>query len=256
MSYPEPQPNQDPAQQSYWDPAAQQSYPHPYPPAPQPYPAVSQPYSAAPEPYPAVSQPYPAAPGQQPYQDPGVYQPFPGMAPYPGGPVPGASKPPQPVMNAFYLMLAGAVLTLISTLYGFTQLSTIRDKASESSNGALTESDIDTIANVSFGVGVAMSLISIGLWIWMAFMTRAGKNWARITSTVFFGLYSLSTLIGLIGLFLPRVDTAVISTVFGLLTWSVGLGAVILLWNKQARPYFRPAPAYPSYPGQYPSQHS
>ncbi|GAB0107394.1 hypothetical protein JMUB6875_63880 [Nocardia sp. JMUB6875] len=235
MTYPEPQPNQDPAQQPYWDPAAQQSYPHPYPPAPHPYSAASQ--------------PYPAAPGQPPYQDPAAYQPFPGMAQYPGGPA-GASKPPQPVMNAFYLILAGAVLTLISTLYGLTQLSTVRDKASESSSGALTESDIDTITNVSFGVGIVMSVISIGLWLWMAFATRAGKNWARITSTVFFALYSLSTLLTLIGLFLPNVDTAVISTVFGLLTWSVGLGAVILLWNNQSSAYFRPSPTYPMYPGR------
>lgn len=246
MTDPQPQPNQDPAQQPYWDTAAQQSYPHPYPPVPQSYPAQ--------EPYPAAPEPYPAAPGQRPYQDPAAYQPFPGMAQYQGGPVPGASKPPQPVMNAFYLMLAGAVLTLISTLYGLTQLSTVRDRASESSNGTLTKSDIDTITNVSLGVGIVMSLISIGLWIWMAFATRSGKNWARITSTVFFGLYSLSTLLTLVGLFLPRVDTAVISTVFGLLTWSVGLGAVILLWNKQSGAYFRPAPAYPMYPGQYPGQ--
>jgi hypothetical protein len=37
-------------------------------------------------------------------------------------------------------------------------------------------------------VGAAASLIGVGLWIWMAQMNKAGKNWARITSTVFFAI--------------------------------------------------------------------
>ncbi|MEV6768149.1 hypothetical protein AB0N05_05890 [Nocardia sp. NPDC051030] len=231
MTYPPPQPNEDPAQRPYSDPAAQQSYPHPYPPA---------------------QQPYPAASGPQPYQDPAAYQPYPGMAQYPGGPAAGERKPPQSVMNAFYLMLAGAVLTLLSTLYGFTQLSTVRDKASESSDGTLTQSNVDTIVKVSFGFGIVIALISIGLWIWMAFANRAGKNWARITSTVFFGLYSLSMLLTVVSFFLPTSDTPVISTIFGFVTWFVGLAALILLWTKQSSTYFRPAPTYAPYPGPYP----
>ena len=43
-------------------------------------------------------------------------------------------------------------------------------------------------------VAIIFGLIGIGLWLWMAYANKAGKNWARITATAFFGLDTLSVL--------------------------------------------------------------
>ena len=46
---------------------------------------------------------------------------------------------------------------------------------------------------------VVVGLIGIALWIWMAQMNKRGRNWARITSTVFFALDTLGAIGGLAG---------------------------------------------------------
>ncbi|SUA79317.1 Uncharacterised protein [Nocardia otitidiscaviarum] len=235
-----------------------------YPPpgdAPTQHLATPPSYSAAPPSssagyaeYPGMPSSYPAAPAHQsaapPY--PAAYQPYPDAAVTSPG-------PPRPVQNAYYLMLAGAVLTVLSTLVGFLQLPSLREEMAETTEGVFTQSELDTLVAVSFGVGVVFSLISVGLWVWMAFANRAGKNWARVTATVLFGLYTASMLFALIGIFMPEARTTVVSTMFSVVLWCVGLAAVILLWNKQSTAYFRPAPAgYAPYAGSagmpYPGQ--
>ncbi|WP_306362439.1 hypothetical protein [Nocardia sp. CC227C] len=196
------------------------------------FPGTPSPYAAAPAHHPVAPPPYP-----------GGYQPYPDAAVTPSG-------PPRPVQNAYYLMLAGAVLTVLSTLIGFLQLPSLRDEMAETSEGVFTQSELDTLVAVSFGVGVVLSLISVGLWVWMAFANRAGKSWARVTATVFFGLYTASMLFAVIGIFMPEARSTMVSTMFSVVLWCVGLAAVILLWNKQSTAYFRPAPAgYAPYGG-------
>ncbi|MCP9623883.1 hypothetical protein NMK54_27440 [Nocardia otitidiscaviarum] len=229
-----------------------------YPPgdAPTQHLAMPPSYSAAPPSSSAGYAEYPGTPS--PY--PAAYQPYPDAAVTSPG-------PPRPVQNAYYLMLAGAVLTVLSTLIGFLQLPSLREEMAETTEGVFTQSELDTLVAVSFGVGVVFSLISVGLWVWMAFANRAGKNWARVTATVLFGLYTASMLFALIGIFMPEARTTVVSTMFSVVLWCVGLAAVILLWNKQSTAYFRPAPAgyapyagpagmpYPGQPGEpYPGQ--
>ncbi|MBF6132715.1 hypothetical protein IU501_06835 [Nocardia otitidiscaviarum] len=217
------------------------------------YPAAPPSYSAGYPEFPGVT-PYGAAPAHHPTAPPypATYQPYPDAAVTPSG-------PPRPVQNAYYLMLAGAVLTVLSTLIGFLQLPSLREEMAETTEGVFTQSELDTLVAVSFGVGVAFSLISVGLWVWMAFANRAGKNWARVTATVLFGLYTASMLFAVIGIFMPEARTTVVSTMFSVVLWCVGLAAVILLWNKQSTAYFRPAPAgYAPYAGPagmpYPGQ--
>jgi hypothetical protein len=81
-------------------------------------------------------------------------------------------------------------------------------------------------------VAIVFGLIGVGLWLWMAWANKAGKNWARITATVFFGLDTLSVLAGL------RQAEPALSRVFSLLVWLAGLGAVVLLWQKVSSAYF------------------
>ena len=77
-------------------------------------------------------------------------------------------------------------------------------------------------------------VIGVALWLWMARKNSQGKNWARILSTVLFGLATLD-LFGVVSQ--PKT---VLGLVFPVLTWLVGLGAVILLWRRESTEFFKP----------------
>jgi len=77
-------------------------------------------------------------------------------------------------------------------------------------------------------------VVGIALWLWMARANGQGKNWARILSSVLFGLTTLD----LIGVF--SQPKTILGLIFPVLTWLVGLGAVWLLWRKESSAFFKP----------------
>jgi hypothetical protein len=267
-SYPD-----DPAPQAMVNPAAVPGY------SPPPNLAAPLP-STAPPPNPAIPQPPYAPPlnqgvPQPPYGQPsnvGLPPPYPPpnqggqqsyssapWVPYPGQggahqPVDsGPRRVPQNLRIAFFVMLAGAAATVLSAAYSLTDIEAVRRTALSASKGVLHESDIDLIVDVSMGGAAVGSLVTAGLWVWMAFACRAGKNWARITATVFFGINLLSYLVGVAGAVLwsgPWVPLA-LSTA----TFVIGLAAVVLLWNRSVAPYFAPRvpPGYQPYQGYPPN---
>ncbi|WP_278263427.1 hypothetical protein [Nocardia sp. AG03] len=177
---------------------------------------------------------------------PGV--PYPGQV---GGPLDPTipRELPSNVQNAFYLMLAGAVVTLLGLVYSFTVMDQTRGEVMDASGGVLRGSDLDLVMSVTMGVGVGTSLITAGLWVWMAFACRAGKNWARITGTTFFGINLATFLFGILAGALTGSLT--LAHLFGGVGIAIGLATVILLWTGPAKPYFAPAPSfgYQPYPG-------
>lgn len=190
-------------------------------------------------------------------QQPGQYPSYPQ---YPGGGQMAVSaKPPIPstVQNAFYLILGGAALTVISAIVTLSERSAIRSQVI-SKNPGFSTTKIDSTVNAAIGAAIVGAVLFVGLWLWMAFANRAGKNYARITSTVFFGI---DTLFLLGGLALSAgsagsIKTSGVSVAVGVLTWLVGLAAILLLWNKQSSDYYKPQQqpygyGYPQ-PGQYP----
>ncbi|MFB8003961.1 hypothetical protein [Nocardia sp. NPDC056000] len=163
------------------------------------------------------------------------YEPFGSGQPHHGVHATGKPTPPKTVTYAFYSMLAGASLTLIEMLYSFTQLPHARQVAADSdAAGRLTDHEHDIVVLVAYVFGTAVSLVSIGLWIWMAWMIRAGRSWARPTCSVLFGLNTLSLLITVIGTACTPPEIALT-----VLIWLVGLTALILLWTKQSGAYLR-----------------
>jgi hypothetical protein len=138
-----------------------------------------------------------------------------------GGQPPAPLQPPQPVLTAVKLMYVGAGLELLGLILNIVSGS----------------------ANV--GYGIVVPLIGAGIWIWMAVSNKAGKNWARITSTVFFGLDCLVLLLVLIGAGAlisltngAATAAVVLALVAAVIVWLVGLGAIILLWRKESSAYF------------------
>jgi hypothetical protein len=179
---------------------------------------------------------------------------------------PASARPPLPdtVRNAFYLMLAGAALQLVGVLSVLGQADVIRDAIREASQGdpSLSPSAVDRTANGVITAILVFGLVVVALWIWMALANRAGKNWARVTATVFFGLASLFTIIGLLFEVAGTPDGNAVATgttgsalgmVINILSWIVGLITIVLLWSRASSAYFRPQIPYGfNYPYQGP----
>ena len=68
----------------------------------------------------------------------------------------------------------------------------------------------------------------------MLFRSGQGRNWARIVSTVLFGLATLD-LFGVLSQ--PKT---VLGLVFPVLTWLIGAGAVFFLWRPESSAFFKP----------------
>jgi hypothetical protein len=176
-----------------------------------------------------------------------------GGLPHPQGPAPvGRPRPPVPptVQNAFYAMLAGALLQALGIVLTLSLADTLRETVTESmrqTDPAVSQDVIDGVVAAALGFTIVFGLIQVALWIWMAMANRAGRNWARITATVFFGISCVSLLLTLGSAAAGAADNAFSAgsaTVPGLivtaLNWLAGLAAVILLWNKRSSAYFNP----------------
>jgi hypothetical protein len=133
---------------------------------------------------------------------------------------------PKPVLTAAKFMYGGAVT---SAAYLIAVLPFTDDVKGNVLGHRMTATPL--IITLVVLVGLA----EIGLWLWMARATSQGKNWARIVSTVLFGLATLD-LAGPHGLALAAAA----------LTWLSGLAAVWFLWRPASNLFFKSTRRYPS----------
>jgi hypothetical protein len=138
---------------------------------------------------------------------------------------------PNSVQTAVKLMYAGAALSLIELVVSLVTISSLKS-AILKKFPHYTTTQVHS-AEVVVGV-VIEAVIAIGLWLWMARANSAGRNYARITGTVLFVVYTLFLLLDL------RRPSVGIGLVFSLLVWLAGLGAVIMLWRRESSEYFSP----------------
>lgn len=163
-------------------------------------------------------QPFgPSSYGQSPYAQ------YPSEQPQPAG----ANGVPQLVNISFWLLIASAVIFVVSLLTGLTQLDdpmfrqTFEDQMEA---GGATGVTYEDIKGIIAGTLVVFAIIGAGLYLLVAFFVRKGKNWARILGTVFAAL-------SIFGLFGPPT--------IGTLGTLLGIAAIVLLYLPAAAPYFR-----------------
>jgi hypothetical protein len=159
-----------------------------------------------------------------------MYQPYP-SSPAGQAPEPAELVPPPSVVMAARLMYAGAVVSAISLIVGLATVGSLRSNLHKS-DPSLTPAQLHNLQTVVVVGSVVIGLVSIGLWIWMAMANKAGKNWARIVASILFGLDTIFLLLGL-----ARAGAAA-GTLVSILTWLIGLGAVVMLWRRDASEYF------------------
>ena len=158
-----------------------------------------------------------------------MYQPFPTG----GNSLEQRPAPPASVLTAVKLMYAGAAISLISLIISLTDISGTK-AAIRRARPSLTVTQVNQLNGFIIGLAIISGLVGIGLWLWMARANGQGRNWARILSTVLFGLATLD----LFGVF-SQPKTA-LGLVFPVLTWLVGAGAVFLLWRPDSTAVFKP----------------
>jgi hypothetical protein len=136
------------------------------------------------------------------------------------------------VLNAVKFMYAGAAASLIGIVIDLTTLSSTKSTIARHSPN-LTTSQVNAMEHslvVGFIVG---GLVGAGLWIFMAQSCKSGKNWARITATVLFGIDTVDLLAGLALPVAPSVK------IFAPVIWLIGLGAVLFLWRGTSSAFFK-----------------
>lgn len=157
-----------------------------------------------------------------------MYQPYPSGDQQPVAP-PG---PPQPVRTAVLLMYAGAALSAIEIIIGLVTISSLKN-AIRSRYPGYTSSQLHTAEVVGVTTVVVIGLIGVGLWLWMAWANGAGKSWARIVASVFFGLNTIDLLT------LVARPHATFGLALAILGWLIGLGAILLLWQRESSAYYQ-----------------
>jgi hypothetical protein len=150
------------------------------------------------------------------------------------GRVTGPLRPPAPapVRTAVKLMYAGAAVSIVPLIIALATPIAGDLNAYHLRWGGhdLTAAQISQWRPLIIAVVAVLGLVVPALWLWMARTNGQGREWARILSTVLFGLATLH-LLGNHGL--VQVGVAV-------LTWLVGLAAVWLLWRPASSAFFKP----------------
>ena len=158
--------------------------------------------------------------------------------PYPGGEtrLPETQRLPAPasVLTAVKAMYAGAAASLLGIVIDIVTVSATKT-AIERRSPNLSVSQVNSTQHVLIAGFIAGGVIAAAVWIGLALACRGGRNWARITGTVLFGLSTVDTLVGL------TAPLAALVKIWAVLVWLVALAAVVLLWRRESSAFFRQA---------------
>lgn len=166
---------------------------------------------------------------------------------YGPAPPPEPQHAPQPSMpstvNAASIALFVLVgLVVVNAIITFANLQSIIDRSMSQGRPTpgMTPEQAEALARTAILATTVVMLILAGLFLWLTIMVRKGRNWARITSTVFL---AIGIVFGLLGLGTPG---PALVTVIGIVMLILEIAALVLLWLKASSEYFR-ASARPAY---------
>jgi hypothetical protein len=138
---------------------------------------------------------------------------------------PEKSRPPVPVLVAFWIWIASAVLSLVSAVLTPREKSEIVNALNTNKPQGLPPSQYEQYANTLITVSIVTLVLFAALYVFFAYKVRAGRNWARLTLTVLM----------IIGVAYDAYTGTLLSSGIGLLISAV---AVILVYLPPASAYF------------------
>jgi hypothetical protein len=159
---------------------------------------------------------------------------------------------PAPVLNAVRLMYAAAAVITAALIISVALIGDTK-AALRQVNPSLTAAQARDL-NVLITLAVVSGLLVIALWLWLARANGQGRNWARILSTVLFGLATPELIrqypgrrLGhfvLGGQVQPVIHygpgVTALALIVPALAWLAGLAAVWLLWRPASSAFFQP----------------
>jgi Trk-type K+ transport system membrane component len=155
---------------------------------------------------------------------------IPGYAPGPRDDQP-SLIPPTPVRVAFWLFLAAAALQLVALGLGLAFIASpaySAEIARQLEGQDVPAGVVQSARNITIGVLIAIAVVAIGVYLLVAFHSRRGRNWARLTAAVFAALSLLS---------LAGFNAG--STSITYLQIALGIAAVVALYLRPSSAYFR-----------------
>jgi len=155
--------------------------------------------------------------------------------PYPtGAQMPETQRPPVPpsVATAVKVMYAGAAASIIGIVIDIVTINATKT-AIENRSRHLTVSQVNASQHALLAGFIVGGLITVAAWIIIARSCQGGKNWARITGTVFFAIATVDTLIDVAG-----APVALMVRIWAIVTWLIGLTAVYFLWQRGSSEFF------------------
>jgi hypothetical protein len=126
-------------------------------------------------------------------------------------------------------MYAGAVLGLVNGIVNGLTTHNISFYTYDSTANSTTVHSASSIV-----AGLIGGIIYAGLWLWMAWKTGTGRNWARVLSSVFFGFMCLFFIGGIVGLSTGAVADFIVL----LVQWGIALAALVYLWKRESGQFF------------------
>jgi hypothetical protein len=131
-------------------------------------------------------------------------------------------------------MYGGAALSLVGVFVNLTTLGTIKRRLPVTSPALLASTEHEAIAEFIVG-----GLVVAAVWIFLAMSCRVGMRWARAAGTALFAVDTVYMVD--VAASLDRVDAPVAVRMYTVAVWIAGLAATLLLWQRGANTYFRPA---------------
>jgi hypothetical protein len=140
---------------------------------------------------------------------------------------------PEPMRRAVRLMLSGAAATAVWGIYLIIVTAANHSQLVSANGKRISGGQVagDIIYNI------LVTIILTAIWVLMARMNQRGRNWARITSSVLFVLWSFETFLTLSGV--TGSALAIIDVILIVLIWLIGLGALFYLWRPESSAHFR-----------------
>jgi uncharacterized membrane protein len=140
---------------------------------------------------------------------------------------------PRPMQRAVRLMLIGASVTAVWGLF-FIIAAAVDTSGAVGPDGKKISSGSLAAEIVFLAVE---AVIYVALWVLMARKCQSGRNWARITASVLFVLWSYQTY-GTLGT-TGSSPAIIVNLVFVIGIWLIGLGALFMLWQQESSAFFR-----------------
>jgi hypothetical protein len=133
---------------------------------------------------------------------------------------------PPPVFRAVQLMYAGAALAVLIAVVNIA----VAPRAGALRIGSMSpivQSHAQLVETAS-----STGAVDCAAWLWMARKNKDGRTWARILSTVFFGLFCIGTVLAL-------GEGTIEGRAFDVISWLVALAATIQLWRPESGPFYQ-----------------